>query len=209
MKTDDLILALAADNQYQPSLDRRLALYVASSLPVSLVLFAVSLGLRKDLGAALLDWRFEVKLAVVVTALTLSIIICRRSALPDRTCWIPAIWLLPFALLIAVTAELFIVPPTMWATKLIGSNAKVCLIAIPLLAAPVLTMTLLALRDGAPASPARAGAMAGFAASAMAGLIYGFHCFDDSPLFVATWYSLASIPVVLAGALVGHRLLRW
>jgi hypothetical protein len=35
------------------------------------------------------------------------------------------------------------------------------------------------------------------------------HCFDDSPLFVATWYVLAAILVVLLGMLLGRRLLRW
>ena len=39
--------------------------------------------------------------------------------------------------------------------------------------------------------------------------LYAFHCFDDSPLFVATWYTLATLVVTAAGALVGRRLLRW
>ena len=39
--------------------------------------------------------------------------------------------------------------------------------------------------------------------------LYAFHCFDDSPLFVATWYLLAAIPVVVIGAVAGSRLLRW
>ena len=48
-----------------------------------------------------------------------------------------------------------------------------------------------------------------FLAAATAAVIYAFHCFDDSPLFVLTWYSLAAIPVVLLGAALGRRLLRW
>ena len=31
--------------------------------------------------------------------------------------------------------------------------------------------------------------------------LYAFHCFDDSPLFVVTWYVLAVIPVVILGAI--------
>ena len=46
-------------------------------------------------------------------------------------------------------------------------------------------------------------------AAACGATLYAFHCFDDSPLFVATWYSLAAIPVVAVGALAGYRFLRW
>ena len=64
-------------------------------------------------------------------------------------------------------------------------------------------------RRGAPASPTLAGAAAGFLAAACGATLYAFHCFDDSPLFVATWYLLAAIPVVVIGAVAGSRLLRW
>ena len=61
----------------------------------------------------------------------------------------------------------------------------------------------------APASPALAGAGAGLLAAPAGAALYAFHCFDDSPLFVVTWYVLATIPVVILGAIAGHRLLRW
>ena len=65
------------------------------------------------------------------------------------------------------------------------------------------------LRRGAPASPTLAGAAAGLLAALSGASLYAFHCFDDSPLFVATWYTLAALPMVAIGALAGHRLLRW
>jgi hypothetical protein len=39
--------------------------------------------------------------------------------------------------------------------------------------------------------------------------LYATHCPDDSPLFVAVWYTLAVTLVMLIGASVGHRVLRW
>ena len=39
--------------------------------------------------------------------------------------------------------------------------------------------------------------------------LYACHCFDDSPLFVMTWYVTAAIPVIVVGAMAGHWLLRW
>jgi hypothetical protein len=65
------------------------------------------------------------------------------------------------------------------------------------------------MRSGAPRSPTLAGAAIGFASAMLAASLYALHCFDDSPLFVATWYSLASVPIVALGALLGRRLLRW
>jgi hypothetical protein len=68
---------------------------------------------------------------------------------------------------------------------------------------------LVALRAGAPQSPAMAGAVAGLLAGSLAALLYAIHCFDDSPLFVARWYLPAIAVVVLAGAAAGARALRW
>lgn len=50
---------------------------------------------------------------------------------------------------------------------------------------------------------------AGLAAGAIAAAIYAWHCPDDSPLFLATWYMIAIAGVTVGGALLGRRLLRW
>jgi hypothetical protein len=46
-------------------------------------------------------------------------------------------------------------------------------------------------------------------AAALAATVYAAHCTDDSPLFVATWYSLAIAFVTVVGAVIGSRVLRW
>ncbi|MGE0341338.1 MAG: NrsF family protein, partial [Xanthobacteraceae bacterium] len=66
-----------------------------------------------------------------------------------------------------------------------------------------------ALRYGAPTQPTLAGAIAGLAAGGIAATFYALNCNNDSPLFVATWYPIAIGIVVLAGATIGSRLLRW
>ena len=100
-------------------------------------------------------------------------------------------------------------PADAWRGRLIGTNSMVCLTTIPLLAIGPLAVLLFVLRRSAPASPAVAGAAAGAFAAAIGAVIYAFHCFDDSPLFVLTWYPLAALPVIVVSTLVGHRLLRW
>jgi len=60
-----------------------------------------------------------------------------------------------------------------------------------------------------------ADAAKGFDAAAAAGTrastatLYAAHCTDDSPLFVATWYTLATALVTALGALIGSKLLRF
>ncbi|MCC8951144.1 DUF1109 family protein, partial [Bradyrhizobium sp. Arg62] len=59
------------------------------------------------------------------------------------------------------------------------------------------------------ARPAVAGAIAGLLSAGLAATVYASHCTDDSPLFVATWYTLATAIVASVGALMGNRALRY
>ena len=211
MKTEDLVAALVADRE--PSgrwFARGLVPALLAGGALSLGLFFAGLGVRKDFGAALSTWRFDLKLVLVLLALVLAFGLCRalgRPVAPPH----PGRRLLPLVALAAaaVAIELLVVPPVFWETRLVGSNALICLTAIPVLALAPLATVLVALRSAAPASPTLAGAAAGLLAATAAASLYAFHCFDDSPLFVATWYTLAAIPVVAIGAIAGRRLLRW
>jgi hypothetical protein len=72
-----------------------------------------------------------------------------------------------------------------------------------------LAVFLAALRHGAPTRPRLAGAVAGLLAGGIAATFYAAHCTDDSPLFVATWYSIAIAGLVALGAICGRRVARW
>jgi hypothetical protein len=211
MKTDKLIDALVADRlpRGRPMRWALAAALVAGGL-VSLVLFLTTLGVRSDIDVALGTWRFELKVGLVLLALGLTFSLCIVLSRPVPTAH-PGRRLLPLAALavLAVAIELWAMPSASWAGRLVGSNALVCLIAIPTLAIAPLAAVFAILRSGAPASPALAGGAAGLLAAAIAAALYAFHCFDDSPLFVITWYALAALPVVALGAAAGHRLLRW
>jgi hypothetical protein len=211
MKTDNLIDALVADRMpHGRPLRWALAAALLAGGLVSLVFFLATLGVRADIEAALGTWRFELKVGLVLLALGMAFSLCialSRPVLPAH----PGRRLLPLAALavLAIATELFALPSAAWASRLVGSNAMVCLVAIPTLAIAPLAVMLAILRAGAPASPALAGGAAGLLATAAAATLYAFHCFDDSPLFVVTWYALAALPVVVLGAAAGHRLLRW
>ena len=80
---------------------------------------------------------------------------------------------------------------------------------IPALGIGPLIIFILALRHGAPANAGLSGAIAGLAASGIAAIFYATNCFDDSPLFVISWYPLAASVLVSIGYLAGLRYLRW
>ena len=61
----------------------------------------------------------------------------------------------------------------------------------------------------AGADPAVVGAVAGLLSAGLAATLYAAHCTDDSPLFVATWYTIATALVAAIGALAGSKLLRF
>ena len=115
----------------------------------------------------------------------------------------------PLLLVASVSAELIASPINVWMAKLIGANAVACVTLILLLSIAPLAALLFALSEGAPAEPGLAGAVAGIAAGALAATLYAMHCTDDSPLFVATWYTIAIGMMALAGGILGERLLRW
>jgi hypothetical protein len=211
MKTDHLIDALVADRTPRGKpLRWVLAAALVAGGVVSLAFFLATLGVRADIEAALVTWRFDLKVGLVLLALGLAFSLCIALARPVAPAH-PGRRLLPLAALavLAVAIELLALPAVSWTGRLVGSNALVCLVAIPTLAIVPLAAVLAILRSGAPASPALAGGAAGLLAAAAAAALYAFHCFDDSPLFVVTWYALAALPVIALGAVAGHRLLRW
>jgi hypothetical protein len=211
MKTDQLIAALVADRSAgSSSFLRRFGMALLVGIVVSLGLFLIVLGPRHDLAQALGTWRFDFKIVLLAFTLVLAFGVCRAVARPVATAQAMRPLLLSLAALVAaLVVELAVVPGDQWGTRLVGSNSLICLTAIPLFSLAPLVATLAILRSGAPASPALAGAAAGLLAAACGATLYGFHCFDDSPLFVATWYTLAAVPVVAIGAFAGQRLLRW
>ena len=78
-----------------------------------------------------------------------------------------------------------------------------------MMAAPLLAGLIWAMRAGAPLQTSLTGALAGAASAGIAALFYASTCPDDSPLFVATWYPLATLICVGVGALAGRRFLAW
>lgn len=212
MRTSELIAALAADPVPEPiRIGRRVAAALVIGVVCSVALYFLLLGPRPDIAAAANTVRFWLKFVDSFAFALPSLLLMMRLARPDARSRALALWLIaPFVLLAAgVVVELWVTPPGEWMSRLMGSTALHCTTCVPMLAAPILAGLIVALRAGAPLHPGLTGAMAGAAAAGVGALVYGSSCPGDSPLFVATWYPLATLICMGVGALAGRRFLAW
>jgi hypothetical protein len=212
VKTSDFISALAADPVPEPiRLGRRLAAALAIGFVCSVALYCLLLGPRPDVAAASGTMRFWMKFVDSFAFALPTLLLTLRLAYPDAKPRALALWLLaPFILLAAgVVVELLVVPQSEWMSRLMGATAIHCMITIPMLAAPVLAALIVALRPGAPLYPGLTGAIAGAASAGVGALVYASSCPGDSPLFVATWYPIATLICMGVGALAGRWFLAW
>jgi hypothetical protein len=212
VKTSEFIAALTADPIPEPiRLGRRVAVALVIGLACSVALYWLMLGPRPDVAAAADTMRFWMKFVDSFAFALPSLLLTLRLVRPDAKPGALALWLIaPFILLAAgVVVELLLVPQSQWVARLVGENSMHCTMTIPTLAAPVLAALIVALRPGAPLYPALTGAMAGAAAAGVGALVYASSCPDDSPLFVATWYPLATLICTGVGAMAGRRFLAW
>jgi len=212
METDQLIRTLAADNAHRARpVGFMLTLALLLAAPVTVAIFMIELGVRPDVMTAMrnpfFDLKFAVTLALAIPAIAISLHLSRPEASLRGWAWL---LLIPVGLLVAgIGGEMMMPQRLPMMTRLIGNNAWNCLTSIPLMSLPLLAAALLSLRHGAPTQPAVAGAIAGLLSAGLAATLYASHCTDDSPLFVATWYTIATALVTAIGALAGSKVLRF
>ncbi|WMT75979.1 DUF1109 domain-containing protein [Bradyrhizobium sp. Ash2021] len=212
MDTEQLIRSLAVDNGSHASpIWFSLTQSLLVAVPVTSLLFFLVLGFRSDIAIAIHNPFFGLKFAVTTTLAISTLVLGLHLARPEATLGCRA-WplLIPIGLLAAgIVGEMMLPQGLSALTRLVGTNSRICLAAIPLMSLPLLTATLAGLRQGATSHPARTGAVAGLFSAGLAATFYASNCTDDSPLFVITWYSLAGAIVASLGALAGNKVLRF
>lgn len=211
MDTNELVRSLAADHETRARpVGTVLALALVLALPFTAAMFKMGLGMRPDIMTAMANpfflLKFVVTLSVVAAALALAQRLVRPGASVRRAA---LLFVIPLLLLGAgMTADMLLPETHPWMMRMKGSNSMVCLSAIPAMSLPLLIAALIGLRHGAATRPMLTGAIAGLLAGGIAATFYASHCTDDSPLFVAAWYTIALAAVALVGAVAGRRLLR-
>lgn len=211
MKTDELIALMTQDAPRGMRYGRALALALGAGVVVSAILLLSTVGLRHNLASVFDTARVLFKVAITIVFAVLAARLVMRIGRPGEELRRPVLLLVvPAALVaVAVLAELFTLPAEAWRTSLVGRNALFCLFFVPVLSVAPFAGLFWALKKGAPQSPSAAGAAVGFAAGTIAAAIYAWHCPDDSPLFLATWYTIAIAGITIAGFFTGRHWLRW
>lgn len=212
MDTSELIKALASDLQkLARPLSTAWGWAVGISIAIAALVFFTVLGLRSDISSALGTPRFLYKFLVTIT-LAISAFGCVRALSRPGESWRNAVLCLavaPVLIATAVIVELLTLPSDSWSATLVGTNSIACLTYIPLIGIGPLAIFLWTLHYGAPTRPALAGAVAGLLAGSIAAAFYAAKCTDDSPLFVAIWYTLAITVLAFLGAAGANRFTRW
>lgn len=212
MKTDDLIKSLSADATTKPMPMRmawrwaRLAAVVLAALS-----FFAMLGPRPDIADAMQTGRFMFKFVVTLVIVASAWRVAQALSRPDVSARsvLPFLIGAPLLMLVALTVEMMVVPADQWMRLMMGRNNMLCLTFIPLIGLGPLAAFLAAMRHGAPVSPTAAGAVAGVLSGGLAATFYAAHCIDDSPMFVAVWYTLAIGLLALLGAVAARFVVRW
>ncbi len=211
MKTNDFIDLLSADSAPVWRFGSIFGVAIVFGILIAGCAFFLGIGVRPDISQAIQSPRFLFKfvatgmLAAGATGTMLSL--ARPCISLKRWSWI--LMAVPLLLACAAIVELVAMPQDMWMKLLVGKNSRCCLTLIPLLAIGPLACLLIALRQGASEKPGLAGGLAGMAASGIAATFYAANCTDDSPLFIATWYPLATLAISTVGYVAGVKLLEW
>jgi hypothetical protein len=212
MKTDDLIKLLVADGP-KPRVDTSRNVMWASAFGalIAAVLLTFVLGARGDFKVAIWEWRFAAKFvvtaALVVATSKAALMLSRPDVSARRAVSLLA---LPGGILaLALLGEMGTQPMAAWTERAIGADSFACITTIPLLAIAPLVALFAVLRSSAPQSPQLLGAIAGALAGGIGAFFYAAHCTDDSPMFVAIWYTLSILVLATIGGIAGRRVLAW
>lgn len=211
MRTDDMLELLVQDlpNQPRPVSTTLLRWWPAAATLAGAGFLGI-MGVRPDLVAAGLAptlVKLMLGALIALTAIAGALDLSRPEVqAPTASKWLLAV--VGFLGLVVAT-DLLRHGLDGWWARLFGKGIVTCLTLVPALAALPLIASLTILRRGATTAPVAAGALAGLASAGLAILAYGLFCNEDSPLFIATWYSLAALIAGLAGAALGRVLLRW
>lgn len=213
MQTNDLIALMTASHQPVDTGWLRRATWLAASaaLAATVMLVLITLGARPDLASAWMTLPVIAKALLGAGVATIALALFQSSLRPGLKparrlplVAIPLLLVAGWALLTLAQA-----PAEQWSVLTFGRYWRACLVAVPLYALLPLVVLLLLARRGAPVDGTLTGACAGLAAAGLATVAYSLHCPDDTPPFLATWYTIAIAFVTGFGAVILPRFLRW
>ena len=212
MRTDELIADLSArlEPARPAALTRQLALAVLVGLIGSTILMLSALGLRHDIGRAIVSFGMWTKLIYTFAIAVFGFWLVERAGRPGADMGRPArVLILPVLAIALLAAAQLLKPGADMPGLILGQSSRVCAFLVTLTALPTLVAAFWALRRMAPTRLTLAGLGAGLFAGAAGAFVYSFHCTEGSAPFICIWYSLGILLTAAIGGILGQRLLRW
>jgi hypothetical protein len=212
MKTDNLIAALSQNLEpVRPGhVARVLAIGLFSGMAVSAAIMVPWLGLRPDLGSAMMTWPFWIKFAYTLALALCGLKLVERQARAGGKSRLALLLAGLIFLAMAGLAVIQLLPADAPRHALImGKTAKVCTRNILVLSLPIVVGLFWALRQLAPTRLVLAGLSAGLLAGSAGAWVYAFHCDESAAPFMAIWYTLGIAAAGIVGAALGRFALRW
>ena len=213
MKTDELIDVLSTNVERVDTgkVSRNLQLAIVGGLILALITGLAFLGVRWDLRDPGAFGFLVLKIGFGVAVILLGSYFLLKHARPggELRSWI-SLTAVPFVAVMALAGiSLISTPAWHWDHMMMGERWLECLLSIPVIAVVPFIVIMWAVRMAAPTNLTRTGALAGLVAGGISAVAYALHCTDDSLPFVALWYGGTIALCTIAGALFGHKLLRW
>jgi hypothetical protein len=211
VKTDHLIdmLARGVEPAERPRWARQLALTLIVGLAAAVLIVALWIGVRPDLGSARMPVMMKAMFAAAAAAAMLPMAV--RLMKPGRPLgWrIGAVILFVGVCVVATVVALMGEAPENRMRMWMGGTFPWCVVIVPILAAPTAAGLLWLMRSFAPTRLTLAGAAIGALSGGVGAMAYAMYCPVDSIAFVTTWYVVAIALCAAIGAVIGARLLRW
>jgi hypothetical protein len=213
VKTDALIdlLATGAGPTQRHAVTQRFVTATVVGATAALLLLLATFGINPQLSDYASAASFWIKMSFTLALAVAGLWLSQRLARPGTTVgWLKWFVALPIlAMWILAIVVLLDAQPTARAHLVLGDTWNQCPFNIALLSLPPLLAGIWALRGLAPTRSHLAGAAAGLWAGAIGACVYGLHCSEFAPPFLAIWYLIGVLIPSAIGYLVGPRLLRW
>lgn len=211
MKTDNFIefLAKGASEEPTPAVGNRLLVAASLGFLASLTVVLVLIGpLPADVFTTATPWiKFAYTLLLIAVAARLTAGLSKPLA--RLTGPVKMLWLVLLAMLAIGAWSLAQTPATGRLNALLGQTWLLCPWIVFLVSLPTLVALQRTVREFAPTRLRQAGFACGLLAGALGAAAYAVACPEDSPAFVAVWYTLGILLTALAGAFSSRWLMRW
>lgn len=212
LATAELVECLVLDLQpvSRVTIAGRLAVGLTVGISVAAAMLILIVGVRPDLGQMLRSVTFWWKGGYLLLTAIISLIIVGQFARPGAS--VKVLWSLALPPLIYLPAAVwefsFSVSPSR-ASVFPSYGWDSCTWFVLILSVPIYVAFWWAFRSFAPTRLAAAGGTIGLCSSAIAGVIYCFHCPADSCLLAVTWATLAFAVATALGSLSARWILHW